>query len=268
MNYIYNDKTKTYTAPSIFDSSGVSKGDPVVVIIAADLDLIFSAAKKRTAIRGRFAIDQQGNSLLDKLTLTDDERDWFEEIIKNGGTEIFKKLSAWTKGISSAYRHNVKFGNPEKSGKISLVNGAVITDSSKNFAVDELKDKKLIITSAGSQMNQERLVSSNTATTITLASPFDSDITAMNYCIVPISASFALFHLNLDLSWDLNLIQGVGTAIEEALVLYTLKEWYRINRNADDFQVEEGAHQLQTSKIRSQLLQYKIPARRVTDFFM
>jgi hypothetical protein len=38
---------------------------------------------------------------------------------------------------------------------------------------------------------------------------------------------------------DLNLIQGVGAAIEEALILYAIKEWYRINRNADDFQVEE-----------------------------
>ncbi len=41
---------------------------------------------------------------------------------------------------------------------------------------------------------------------------------------------------------DLNLIQGVGIAIEEAMILSSIKEWYRINRNADDFQVEEGAN--------------------------
>lgn len=267
MNYIYNDKTKTYTALSIFDASGVSKGDPVIVIIAADLDAIFSAAKKRTAIRGRFAIDQQGNSLLEKLALTDDERDWYDDIIKNSGTEIFRKLSAWTKGISAAYRHNVKFGNPEKSGLVTSVNGAMITDSSKNYIADELKDKILIVTSSGSQMHQEKTILSNTATTITIASSYNSDVTAMNYCIVPVSGNFAMFQMNLDLSWNLNLLQEVGFLTEEALTLYAIKEWYNVNRIISDYQIEAEAYFEKVSKIRSNLLQYKIPARRATELF-
>lgn len=268
MNYVYNSTTKVYTPVADFDATGVVKGDPIMVLLLVDLDIIFQLAKKRTAIRGRFATDQQGKALLEKIALTDDERDWFDEIIKNGGTEIFRKLSSWTKGIPSAYRHKAKFGNPLYSGKV--VSGgttAVLTDTTKAFTVNALTGKKLVITSPGSQMNHESVILSNTATAITITAAFSTDVSNMDYSVCDTTSDFALYYLNLDLSWDLNLFLGIGSSIEEALALYTVKEWYKINRNTNDFPVEEAAYDEQVSKIRSQLLQYKIPARRVTDFF-
>jgi len=269
MNYIYNATTKIYTNISTFDSAGVVKGDPISVLLLADLDQIFNSAKKRTSIKGRFAVDKVGGSALEQIALTDDERDWFNEIIKNGGTEIFKKLSAWTKGINSAYRHNVKFGNPVNSGAItSGGTTAVLTDSSKNLAVNSLAGKTLIITSPGSQMNSVRVIVSNTATAITVQSAFGTDVTGNDYAICDTVSDFIAYYLNLDLSWDLNLFLGLSASIEEAFIRFTLKEWYRINQNTiNDYQLEEAAYFDQVTKIKSQLLSYKIPARRVTDFF-
>jgi hypothetical protein len=267
MNYIYNATTKTYTPLAEFSPAGVVKGDPIRVLICTDLDSIFNEAKRRTALRGRFALDQQGASLLEKIAMTDDERDWFDQIIKNGGTEIFAKVSAWTKDLPAAYRHNVKFGIPLFAGAVTTVAGAVVNDTTKSYTVNDLTNKKLVITSPGPQMNQERVITSNTATGITLATAFTTDVTGMEYVIVAITADFIIFYLNLDLSWDLNLFQGVAATIQEAFILFVCKEWYKLNRNVPDFQVEELDYIAQLGKIRSQLLQYKIPARRVTDFF-
>lgn len=268
MNYIYNATKKTYQDLLDSNVAATAEGDVLRVLLLSDLDSVFNAVKRRSAIRGRFATDQKGNPLLEQIAMTDDERDWFDEIIKGGSNEITRKLASWTKGIDAACRHNVKFGNPVFSGSVVSVTNAVITDSSKAYTVDALKDKKLVITSAGPQMNQERKILSNTATTITLETAFSTPVTGMDYAICDVTSYFILNYLNMDYSWDLNLFHGIGASIEEALILYTLKEWWKITPATQaDYQVEEVNYNNQLSKIRSQLLQYKIPVRRVSDFF-
>jgi len=267
MNYVYNATKNTYQSIADFSAAKTDATDVLRVMVLTDLDQVFAAAKKRTALRGRFAVDGQNQSILEKLALTEDERDWFDEIIKNGTTEVSRKLSSWTKDITNATRHNVKFGNPLHSGIATTVAGAVLTDSTKAFTVDGLKDMKVVITTPGIGLNQERVILSNTATAITLASAFTADVEGMEYVVCPVTGNLVIYYLTLDPSWDLNLFLGVGAAIQEALVIYSVKEWYKINRNTNDYPIEEAEWNNQLSKIRGTLLQYKIPARRVTDFF-
>jgi len=269
MNYIFNKSTQTYKNLTAYASSIAEPGDNLVVLLT-DLDAIFNIAKRRTAMRGRFATDGKGDSMLEKLSLTDDERDWYDEIMKVGGPEIFRKMQAWTKGIDSAYRHNVKFGNPIVAGQITSATTTELTFPALNPAlvVNALANKKIIITTPGPNMNQERTILSNTATTITVSVAFPAaPVLADEWVTFPITGNFIIQYLKLDASWDLNIFIGLGAAIEEALTLYAVKEWYKINRNTNDFPIEEAEYERQMQKVKSQLLSYKVPARRVTDMF-
>lgn len=80
-----------------------------LVIFLHDLDQLFTAVKKKTAYRGRFAKGDKGQSLLDQIAITDDERSYFDSVIQSAGPEVANKLSAWAKSIDQAYRYNVSF---------------------------------------------------------------------------------------------------------------------------------------------------------------
>jgi len=282
MNYIYNSNTFLYKNLTDYLAGIASDtGDIYHVLFLNDLDAIFEGAKKRTAMRGRFALDQ-----LDKIALTDDEKDWFDEVIKNGGSEIFRKISAYSKDINEAYKHDVPFGNPVYSGAITSVLSLVVSDSTKSMTVNELAGYKLVITSQGDQLNQERTILSNTANTITLDSGFTTDITGMEYAVFTQTSRYIIYFMSLDTGlkritysdgttitkdtktgWDVNMIQGIDASITEALIGYAIKEWYLINRMMEDYEIEASRYNNELVKIRNQINQGKKPARRVTDFF-
>lgn len=267
MNFIYNSTLKKYTNLTSVDDISDEAGDKKVLLLI-DLDATFDAAKRRTAIRGRYATDGQGNSLLEKISLTDDERDWYDEIVKNAGAEVFRKLGAWTKGIDFAYRHAVKFGNPLYGGSATGVSGTTITDTAATLPTTGLVGYKLVIVTPGANMNVEKSITATTGTSITIDSAFTPALAVgSEYAICKATADMIMMFLNLDRSWDLNIFVGIGASIEEALTLYTVKEWYKINRNTNDYPIEEAEYQNQMQKIKGQLLRYKIPARRVGDIF-
>lgn len=263
MNYVYNATIREYYLLSAFNPDGISIGDPITLIMATSLDDVFVSAKKRSAIRARFAKEpQQGTPLLEQLAMTDDERDWIDEILRNCSSDILSKLSAWCKNIPSALRYNVNFGEIIHNGIVTAVNGAILTDSTKTYNNDELLNKKFVITSSGFSMNQEKIISGNTATDITMAQAYSEDVAGFEYIIAATTGKYVMYYLNLDLSWDLNLIEEAGNKIKEAFILYALKEWYLINRYADDYQAEEAAYQKKITEIRKLFQQRKSPAQR------
>jgi hypothetical protein len=267
--YIYNTDKLTYLDLAAYLTSlPANPGDTYRVLFLNKLDDIFSGAKRLTAMRGRFAKDDQGGSNLDKIALTDDEREWFDdEIIKNGSSEVFRKISAWAKSIDEACRHNVKFGDPVQSGAVTGVVAVVVTDATKVMVVNALAGYKMVITSPGALMNQERIIVSNTVDTITLDQAFSSDITGLEYSVFTQTDDFIIYYISLNLTWDPNMLQGVDASIKQALVLYTVKEWYLINRMTDDYTIENVKYENELSKIRVQLMQTKTPTRRPVDFF-
>jgi hypothetical protein len=268
MNFIFNQTSKKYTNLTSVDDVSAELGTKFVLLVT-DLDVTFNAAKRRTAMRGRYATDGSGQSMLEKLSLTDDERDWFDEVIKNGGAEVFRKFGAWTKGIDSAYRHNVKWGNPLHAGTVTTVSTTTLTDSTAVLPTTGLVGAKLVCVSPGANMNQERTITASTATSVTVDTAFSPALAVgSEYIIASVTGNFILQYLNVDYSWDLNLFVGLQSSMEEALTLFAVKEWYKINRNTNDFPIEEAEYNSQLSKIKSQLLRYKTPSRRVSDSFL
>jgi len=275
MLYLYDNTTDTFSPlyRTAFENLDEMIDPPAVIdstvydlVFFASLTDIFTIAKRRSAIRARFAKDEQGNPLIEKLAITDDDRDWYDDILPQGAGEVFKKLSAFAKDVTNAYKYSVSFGAKSASGTVESVADAVITDSSLSLVPSALKGHKLVITS-DELKDQQKTIADNTANTIVLEEAWEHDITGLNYNVYNPSNDYVMYSVKLDSNWDRNMLQSCDNAIMEALVAYTLKEWYLINRYGDDYAIEEDRYQKQLMKVKSSLSQGKKPYRRPADFF-
>ena len=279
MLYIYNNNDDTFkplfrtafeNLDEFIDPQTIVDTTMYDLVFFASLTDIFNIAKRRSAIRARFAKDQEGKPLIEKIAITDDERDWYDDVLPMGATEVFKKLSAFAKNVTNAYKYGVTFGPKTASGTVESIDstvGTTITDSSLALTPSTLQGHKLVITSDGDLKNQEQAIVDNTATTIVLEEAWEQDITGLSYNVYNPSEDYLMYSIKLDNNWDANMLQNCDNAIMEALVAYTLKEWYLINRYGDDYAIEEDRYLKQLMKVKSSLGQGVKPYRRPADFF-
>jgi len=112
MTYIYNATDEMFLSlEDYFAEIVTSESDSYFVVFLVDIEDLFVAVKKKTALRGRFAKGPNGEPLLDKIAITDDERDLFDDTLLRGAPEVFTKLAAWAKLVDQAYKHDVTFGD-------------------------------------------------------------------------------------------------------------------------------------------------------------
>ena len=277
MVYQYNTETDVYrdiyrqAFENLDEFLGNEAEDTTVhdILFVISLNDIFEQVKKRTALRGRFATDGQGGSLLEKLAMTDDERDLFDQTMPNGSSEVYAKISAWAVDVSNAYKHGVSFGTLQAQGTVTSVTGSLISDTSQALVVSSLIGSRLIITEPDHPLeNQERQVEDNTATTISLELSFGEDITGLAYKVINATEEFIVYSLRMPLDWDINMLQPADNAIKEALIKFMLKEWYLINRQMDDFAIEETEYQKELAgKIRPAMFKKTTPIRRPAGLF-
>lgn len=115
-----------------------------LVIFLQDLDQLFTAVKKKTAYRGRFAKGDKGQSLLDQIAITDDERTYFDSVIQSAGPEVANKLSAWAKNIDQAYRYNVSFNYSQEKYIVFMISMSDSWDPYNLDGVDKAIQEALV----------------------------------------------------------------------------------------------------------------------------
>jgi len=276
MLYLYDNNTDTFSPlfrtafenlDELIDPQAVV--DPAVydLVFFASLTDIFTIAKRRSAIRARFAKDEEGKPLIDKIAITDDERDWYDDVLPQGALEVWKKLSAFAKDVTNAYKYGVTFGAKTASGTVESISGTSIIDSSLTLTPSALKGHKFVITSDGDLKDQQKTITDNTANTIILEEAWEQDITGLTYNVYNPAEDYVMYRAKLDSNWDRNMLQSCDNAIIESLIAYTLKEWYLTNRYGDDYAIEEDRYQKQLIKVKSSLSQGIKPYRRPADFF-
>lgn len=271
MYYIYGTNSQLYydVEQYLIALAADSSGSTYRLILLISINELFEKVKRNSSIRGRYAKDPQtGESLLDIYQMTDDELEFFKDNLRHGSLEVFKNISAYSKGVDSAFRFDASFGTPIISSTVDSVLGAVLTDAAQAMTIDAQIGRKVVITSAGPLENQERVITDNTATTITLASAFDSDITGLNYIVTAQTDKFIIIYSIQDnTDWDLNMIQNIDSALERTLISLSLREWYLVNRLMDDYQIEEKFYKDALSSLRMSFFQNAIKSNRATEFF-
>jgi len=77
------------------------------VIMLINRDTVFEGAQETTALRARFAKNNDGAPLLDVFAIMADDAAICDRWLNDGGIDVFAKLSAWSKNILDAYKSNV-----------------------------------------------------------------------------------------------------------------------------------------------------------------
>ena len=275
MILLYNNTTDTFKDLYRHPYENIDEYVSPVDVEALEYDVLFFTnltdafiiAKRRSAIRGRFAKNKDGTPLIESIALTDDERDWYDDILPAGASEVFKKLSAFAKKITYAYKYGVTFGGKVAVGTVESVVGTVVTDSALVLTPSALKNHKFVITSDNLLKDQEQTILDNTVNTITLTLPWEQDITGMSFSVYNPAEDYILYTVKMDSNWDTNMLHNCESAIMEALVSYTLKEWYMANRYVDEYAIEQDKYQKNLLLVKSSLGQGMISYRRPTDFF-
>lgn len=272
MNYILNADEYLYYSMEdyLLAVQAGETGDNYALLFAHAIDPLFEKIKRRAALRGKVAKDQQGNSRLDELMITEDERDIYIDALQTGSAEIFRQISGFSKLINSAFRFNVNFGDPEFSSAISSVNGTnlILTDSALDpMTVNAYAGMKLVIISPGLLENQERTIVSNDDDSFTIDSVFGGDVTGLEYIVAAQTEKYILIYSNFDVTkFDTNMIIGIDALLEKMYIGTVLRDWYLLNRFMDDYQVEAALLKASVSDLRMSYFQSMTPYR-ATPFF-
>lgn len=271
MNYIINADTYTYYTLEDFIEAYESgeTGDTYLLLFAYVINDLFNKIKRRTGQRGKLARDPGGTSVIDDFKLTEDERDIFMDFLRSGSAEVFRQISGFSKLINSAFRFNVKFGDPEFSSTISEVDvtGLIISDLAvAPMTINAYQGMKLVIISPGLYENEEREIISNDEDSFTINAPFSGDVTDLEYAVIAQTNDYILIYSLFDVTkFDTNLLVGIDALYEKLFIGTVLKEWYLINRFMDDYIIEEKIFNDSISDLRMHYFQSMKPYRSVNN---
>lgn len=245
-------------------------GDTMQLLYIYPIEDLFEKIKRRSALRGKLAKDQQGASRTEEFQLTEDERDIFIDFLQSGSAKIFREISGFSKLINAAFRFNVNFGDPEFSSLVSSVDGTglLVTDNGIDaMTVNAYQGMKLVIISPGLLENQERTIVSNDEDTFTIDEAFGGDVTGLEYIVAAQTEKHICIYSSMDVyHFDTNVILGIDALFEKCFIGTVLRDWYLTNRFMEDYQVEETLLKNDISDLRMHYFQSMTPYR-ATPFF-
>jgi hypothetical protein len=270
--YILNaDQLLYYSLDHYLDALGEKEtGDTLMMLFVYPIEDLWTKIKRKAAIRGKNAKDDKGNSLLEEYYISDDEQDLFLSWLRTESSKIFKRISAYSKLINSAFRFNVNFGEPILSSSVSSVStdGVNIYDLSLNMTPSQYAGMKLVITTPGILENQERTIVSHNNEMFTLDSGFTSDITGLAYIISAQTEKHILIYSMSGVNkFDTNLIEGVDSLLEKMFVGSVLKEWYLIKRFMDDWKIESEMLADDVTELRRHFYTQVSTTRKFNEIF-
>jgi hypothetical protein len=266
MNYILNaDELLYYSLEDFIEAlDNGETGDQYYVLFAHEIEPLFEKIKRRTALRGKLAKDDKGALQTENFQITEDERDVFLEFLQDRASKIFKSISGYSKLINSAFRFNVRFGDPEFSSTVTSVDptGLIITDNTLDMEVNAYAGMKLVIISPGLMENKEATILYNTEDTFTIQEEFDGDVTDLEYIVTAQTNNYILIYSNFDVTkFDTNVLLGMDSLFEKCYIDAVLADWYLANRFMDDYTIEEKLLKDDISELRMHYFHSMSPYR-------
>ncbi len=273
---IYNETEDTYESIAAYIAAyDADDTDVFYVQFLYKLSTLFETAKKRTAFRGRAAMDDKGNSLIDKYAITDDEEDFFDEMLEMGSGELFRKLTAWAKNVFNSYQYKVLHDFGEEfyyKGDVNTYQSGggftVIEDYDAAWTDSALVDFIFEVLS-GPYKDSVQDILTNGEQVLSLDGVFGGSILGESFEITAtgettVEESSLQYFINMPDYPYLDLFESVEAKLNEALVLYTIKEWYLTNRFMDDFQIENARYEVLSKEIKNLLMMRTKPPKRNT----
>jgi len=272
MPYLLNsDQLTYYDLDHYLDGLDAQEtGDTLLMLYLYPIDGLFTKIKRQIALRAKHETDTEGNMMLDRYSMTDDEINEYMGYLRLESAKIFKAISAYSKTINAAFRFNVNFGTPLFSSVFTeqSVDGLTVIDESQIMTENAYAGKKIVIVSPGLYQNEERVIVSNDETSFVIESAFSQDISDIEYVVVTQTEKFILIYTACNaLKFETNLLELIDSLFEKALIGSVIKEWYLTNRFMDDWKVESEIVKDTITDLRSSFFQDIAPGRKLNPMF-
>lgn len=273
---IYNATDDTYQSIESFISAyDEDDTDTYYIHFYYRLLSLFDKAKERTALRGKYARDENNNPMIDRYAMTADEEEFFDQMLEVGSGEIYRKFLAWAKNVFNSYQYKVThdFGNTlEYTGEINkyddVMTQCIVHDYSKSWTANALIGLTLTITS-GQYKGQTASITDNSEQMALLDSN-PGDLQGVTYKITgssTVEENSLQYFLTMPTTPYFDLLNVADQKLEEALVIYTIKEWYRLSGLYEDAALEEQRYGMYLDEVKSLLMMKAETTRRRAGFW-
>ena len=214
-----------------------SYSDTNVIEFTYSIEDVFEAVKMHTAIRAKTIRTKEGIAMIDDYTITNDERTWFDAVLKQGASRVHNVLTPLHKNLSLSFIYNegvviVPYNITAAYPLGTYVRG----NDGRDGSSDDDVYKSLSFIPASNLQHNNILTNPDKWE---LQSPLVDTKGHVTYLIesnenIPESA-----------------YQMIDNCITEALQLYILKQWYKIVGLMEEVGLKEQEYTECVLKIRS-----------------
>ena len=215
-----------------------SYSDTNVIEFTYSIEDVFEAVKMHTAIRAKTIRTKEGIAMIDDYTITNDERTWFDAVLKQGASRVHNVLTPLHKNLSLSFIYNEGVVIVPYVWNSFYLLGTYVRGNSggDNSSDDDVYLSLSEIPVSNGSMPNNFL---HDPTKWQLQSPLVDTKGHVTYLIesnenIPESA-----------------YQMIDNCITEALQLYILKQWYKIVGLMEEVGLKEQEYTECVLKIRS-----------------
>ena len=229
-------------AEDIAEAETDTQDIPLFVVFFYDLDDLRDTIYMLSHFKAKNvkSQDKDQKSRLDELTITEDETEMLDRLLKLAAKDVYSLVAAYGKDISTGYIFNLTGTLP----------GDYDPDTEYNEGDLFYEDDQLYYA----------LVDE----TPTGTDPTDTDYFA------PVGEHYNTYHkiiytLNYDDEMDASRITTLNDDIEDAIIKHCLLGWYKAIRELDMLPLSEGEYEDAKFKVMNGIAYRKTPVRRRTE---
>jgi len=185
---------------SVFESQ-----DPVQKLMYFDITSFFDLSSLETMYRAVNMDDNSGESVLDKFSLTEDEQDLFDKLLRRGGSEAYRILQPFCQSLVGAYGFNTI---PKTT--VDEINNTDVADLSTDL-LHEMEDAGTITLGELAVIVGDKV-------------KYDGSVWVKDNAN---DIKYVFYYINLPYNYDMNNLEPLEQKVEEFIAIYVVKEWFK-----------------------------------------
>ena len=193
---------------SIFESR-----DPIQKLLYLDMEVFFDLSSLETMYRTDTIDDNTGKSVLNRMALTNNDQNFFDKLLKRGGSEAYRVLQPMCQSLTDAYGFNT-------------IPGATIEEINDTDADDLVADLLDEMEDAGT------ITLGSLAVIIGDKVKYDGSVWVKDN---DNDTKYIFYYLNVPYNFDMNNLEPLNQKVEEFISVYVVKEWFK--RQKYDYEV-------------------------------
>lgn len=179
--------------------------DPIQKLLYFDITTFFDLSSIETMYRTDTTYDNTGKSVLDRYSLTNNDQNFFDKLLRRGASEAYRVLQPFCQSLVSAYGFNALPG----------------------ATVEEINDSEVANLVTGLLYEMEDAGTITLGTLVVIAGDkvkYDGSVWVKDNAN---TIKYIFYYMNLPYNFDMNNQEPLNQKVEEFISIYVVKEWFK-----------------------------------------